>query len=89
MTVRRIYHCRQHWSKIVDRMQAHIHTYNSGSLFAAFFKTLSELPDLVAVSAALDAAVPNFPATRPAAADMIVLQIQSGCCNALRVYTES
>lgn len=70
MTVRRIYHWRQHWSKIVDRMQAHSHTYNSGSLFAAFFKTFSEWPDLVAVSAALDAAIPNFPATRPAAADM-------------------
>lgn len=72
----------------VERMQAHIHTYNSGSLFAAFFRTFSELPDLVAVSAALDAAIPNFPATRPAAADMISLQIKSGYCVALGGWTE-
>lgn len=62
------------WIKIVDRREVEgliFHTYNSGSLFAAFFKTLSEVPDFVAVSAALDAALPNFPATRPTAADMI------------------
>lgn len=58
-------------------MKPQIHTYNSGSLFAAFFKTLSEWPDLLAASAALDAAVPNFPATRPAAADMIEMKITS------------
>ncbi len=50
--------------------KSQMHTYNSGSLFAALFRISSFPFDLLAVSAALEAAEPTFAATRPAAADM-------------------